>query len=738
VRVLIASCLLALLAGCDHPSSDAGRGDPGAAPRSAPRQGTLQIVSLNRLQGLGDPIPCQPGDIGVLPAAAELRDRLAATGDTALLVAIGDACNRSHKPLHGKPAETANLARCEVELDALAACRPDAYVPGHADLATGFDALLARCEKRGLPVLLSNIAAPAHAGIRPWIVVQAGTLKIGLLGIIAARVGDPKEPEVEAGQKPEPMEVSYPGASMLPVDETVTRLVGELRGAQGVDLVVLLSSLSQKANSHLADIKGLDVVIGSADVGFEADRIVLDQVTAFMSAAPAGREVGHTTIAIRNGNMQMADMSPTHALVEQIATVEERMAEYSQRFGTDDPATLSRLVAPGAEQGFLNMVALLAENKEFLKVHESWKDSYIDHRPAELEPVDPGHPALAIMAGQGAAIEAALAAASFRPLVVPEGTPLIPKPEDCRACHAAQYDFWAATPHSRAFEDLRGEQQIHDVSCLECHAAGFEKPNGWSDPRFDGPFGGVTCFQCHDVYAPHSVSARQVVDPQFVHADSEQMDCTACHIPRRDPEFDKDVSLPAVTCPPMRADEPALLLARQGVLDALAARGAKGVTDPRDDYLQGRALVGLGSFEQGYAVLERYAKANPEDTHLRVETAQLFDRTGNSKGALQLLRDYLQTHAGEPVSNLAYITMLLQARDVAVRDPQLALSQITFLLPKDALESRKIALDFRVLQVDAYFAAGQPDKGLALINELARDHSGDPRLRQRIARYLGQ
>jgi hypothetical protein len=741
VRALTACCLVAAAclaaAGCgpsEHPRPEA-EGDSAGHARPV-REGTLEVVSLNRLQGLGDPIPCQAEDIPVLPAAAELRDRLAAGGSTALLVAIGDSIHRSYKPLHGKAAEVSSRARSRIQLAGLAAAGVDAYVPGHADLATGFDDLLQDCEARGVPVLLSNVVAPSHSNIRPWLLVQAGTLKVGLLGVIASRVADAEATLEEDARKPEAQDMSYPGASVLPVKDTVARLVAELRGQQGADLVILLSNISQKANTRLSSVAGLDVIIGSTDTSVDAEGIIIDDRTAIMSSLSAGREVGHTTLAVRGGNMQMADLSPVHQIVGQVAQVEQRLADYAERFETEDPAVLARLVAPDDQQGFLNMVSLLAENKEFLALRETWTDSYIDHRAAELAMPRADHPALAAMAGTGEAIEAALAEAALKPLVVPEGRPLIPSPGDCRGCHSAQYDFWAGTAHSRAFEDLRPLQSIHDISCLPCHAAGFEDENGFSDPRFDGPFGGVSCYSCHASMALHSGSVRQVLDPWFVHADPERMECIECHVERRSPGFDKDALIASVSCPPMRADEPALLLARQAALDVIRNRRERGTAEPRDEYLEGRALVGLGAFEAGFEVLQRHALAAPKDPNLRVEIARLFERAGNSAGAIELLRRYLEDHSGDPLVNREYVTLLLEARDEAARDPQLALSHLGFLLPDDAAESRKVALDFRVLMIDAYFATGQPEKGLALINELSRDHARDPRLMARVARYI--
>jgi hypothetical protein len=736
LRLLPLAVLALASLGCgDDPADAPAAAAPGAA---GSKQGVLHLVTLNRLQGYGEDVPCVPGSLPVLPAAAELRDRLRAGGDHALLVALGDSINRSYRIPHSKAAEIALLARSDVALQALDAAGVDAYVPAHGDLGTGFDALLDRCATAGVPVLLSNVLAPAHPNLKPWLVVEAGTLRIGLLGLIPAKVGDAEDAVDEEDPEAELLSPAYPGASILAGKETTARLIAELRGQHHVDLVVVLSGLSQKANSRLARLGGVDVVIGTSETGMDAGRIIIDGATALMSSLSAGREVGHTTIAVRNGSLALTDMSPLHSLPGQIAATQAQLDEYARHFGTSDPVALARIVAPGDEQAFLNMVQLLAENRDALELHRNWSGSYIDHRAAELLAPRADHPALAALARQGPAIEAALAGSGLKPATPPEGRPAIPVPQDCQSCHAAQYAFWAATPHADAYATLQARGRQHDVTCLECHAAGWEDDAGWADPRFDAPFGGVTCYQCHAVYAPHAATPRQVVDPQFVHADPERMDCADCHIERRSPGFDKDALLPAVACPPMRGDEPTLLLARQAALEVLRSRRSRGLAEPRDEYLEGRALVGLGQFEEGYAILDRHARTQPDDAAMRLETARLFEQTGNSAGALALLRDFLDHHSGEPLVNEAYVTLLLEARDQSVRDAELALSHLSFLLPEDLAEARRSYLGFRVLQVDALYATNRIAEGLALLNQLASEHADDPRVAARIKRYTGR
>ncbi len=727
--------LLTLLStGCERSPA------PGAseAPDGDSLEGTLDVLTLNRLQGSADAIPCNPGDLAVLPAAAELRDRLRAEGHAALLVALGDGVNRSYKGGHGKAAELAIRARSLNVLEALAAAGVDAYVPSHGDFAIGLDELLSECLRLGIPVLLSNLVAAAHPEIRQSMLVQAGTLKVGFLAVIPGKVDDATAPDDPDATDPVAMDASYDGVMMLPISDTVRRLADGLRDEQGADLVVVLSSLTEKTNNSFTKIDSVDVVIGTLDSTFAADHIVLNGKTALMSSLPAGREVGHTTLAVRDGNLQLADLSPLHSLPGQIEQGRARLAEYQQRFQTDDVALLSRRVAPGAEESFLKFVQLLDENTEFVRAHQSYADSFIDHRPATLTPPARDNAALKVLDRQAAEVEAAVLGANLKPPLALEDKSAIPQSETCQSCHAAQFNFWAETKHARAYETLVTLRRQHEVGCLECHTAGFNVSFGWADPRLDAPYGAVTCFQCHAAYSYHSSSPRQVVDPLFVHSDPERMNCAECHVSRRSPGFDKETLLPAVACPPLRNDEPALLLARQRALDTISARRSKGIDEARDAYLEARALVGLGDFEKGFAMLQDYALGNPDDAPLAVEIARLLDESGGSAGAARLLEEYLGRHSGDPLVNAAYIKLLLYAKDQSVRNPEAAVTRLKLLLPDAPGESRKANLDFRVLQIDALFEARRDAEGVALINELAPEHGDDPRLQERIRKYMNQ
>lgn len=716
VRLLIP---LAVLAAC---------GAEPAPPREV-SEGEVHFLAFNRLQGYAEGIPCDPSSVPPLAAAAAARDALAAQGRTVALVLVGDTLVSSAALTDVKPIDVAVRARGDVVLEALAAARPAFWVPGAADLrGDHFTRVLQRCAELDVPVLMSNVTAPTRPEIRPWIVVQDGTLRVGCLGLMPGKVLDldamaQKKEGEERLAAPE-----FTEASVLPAAEAVERLARELRQQQGVDLVVAFSNLGSRANSALVHGLGLDIVFGSTEAETRASSMVVDDDVALLSSLPEGAELAHLLLRIRAGNTGFTDLGPLHTLPEQIESDEAELQELAEQHGTSDLQELALRVSPSDPAAFVRRATLVDENRGALELLRAYDDSAIDHYAEPLLPPAPGDPIGAVLARQGAAIEAAFAGASLKPLVPFAGS-AIPRAEACEDCHPAQTAFWRSTAHAGAWDTLRAAGRQHDPGCLRCHTAGYEHKLGWLDPRDDAPLGPVSCFSCHRTLAQHAAKAWKVVDPQFQGLGSiMNMACENCHAEERSPGFLRQDVLEQVSCPPMRGDEPPILLARQAALDALAERRAAGQADARDEYLQARALVGLGREAEGFPLLDRVVAANTSDTAMAIEIGRLCDEHGFSERGLAALRAYLGHQAGDEGANWAYADLLLHARDPTARDPGLAARHLSLLLPPDPRAAGPAFIDLRCLQVEALFLADRADEGAALLDALLIDHARDERL----------
>lgn len=57
--------------------------------------------------------------------------------------------------------------------------------------------------------------------------------------------------------------------------------------------------------------------------------------------------------------------------------------------------------------------------------------------------------------------------------------PYVAHPNQCRQCHAAQYDWWEKTKHASAYLVLYAKNQLFDPECIGCHSVGFQKEGGF-------------------------------------------------------------------------------------------------------------------------------------------------------------------------------------------------------------------------------------------------------------------
>jgi hypothetical protein len=90
----------------------------------------------------------------------------------------------------------------------------------------------------------------------------------------------------------------------------------------------------------------------------------------------------------------------------------------------------------------------------------------------------------------------------------------------CKMCHKVQYASWAETPHAKAFDKLKPEEQSK-AECLKCHATGdsAELP-------------GVQCESCHGAGGGYK-SMKVMKDPEASKAAGllipDEAFCRKCH-----------------------------------------------------------------------------------------------------------------------------------------------------------------------------------------------------------------
>jgi hypothetical protein len=101
--------------------------------------------------------------------------------------------------------------------------------------------------------------------------------------------------------------------------------------------------------------------------------------------------------------------------------------------------------------------------------------------------------------------------------------------EQCKTCHAEEYDEWAATAHPKSIEDVKSSDHASE-SCLHCMS---------TDYRYDQTLTvenvqfGVTCLACH---APHDMPGDD--KPKIADVSAVCQDCHNAHLEEGVAEFE--------------------------------------------------------------------------------------------------------------------------------------------------------------------------------------------------------
>lgn len=728
------TCLtLLLLAACGGDPSP-GEEAPGAPPTSPRPSGEsrIELLTFSKLQSHLEATPCLPGSISPLASAARTRQRLLDEGGADVrLICLGDSLRQTSTITTNKAARLGAEHRDEVLLDALATAGVDLYVPSYGDIAGDLLGLLDRCAARELPVVLTNVDVPARDDVLPYMIFEHNGLRVAALATIP-----PDAPKGKADLEQQGVRVVKPVRRVREVSEGLLE-----RGE--ADIIAVFSAMPNRINYRLCDLPSVHFIIGTTDRGMAAGRVVHRHDSWMMNQEFNGQELGRTTFRVVDGNLSLADLSGLYYLPEQLAAEEAALDLYEQEFGTRDLTQLASILSPGREQAFLDKYLLLDETKQWLVDYADYPGSYVAHRVEPFDGPVMDDPVRAVLDRQAGAIQAAVAQVRKEPEPVDPFSP-IPRPESCQECHADQFEHWQGTGHARTYELLVEVGRQNDTSCLVCHAAGYARPVGFLDPRLEAPFGGYTCWNCHGTESYHAELLRGATDPAFIgirEAEPMLTFCENCHSPDRSPDFDAEEALARVGCPPMRQDDPTLALVRSRVLTAIERQRENGTAEPRDLYREGRALVGLGRLEEGLEAIEQFlSELSPNsDAYVpqHLEAAEFLDDLNRSAAGIEMLRRLLGVRPGDPNLHLAYVGLLLDAKDENARDPGWAATHLDLVAP--IVEGERMEpeeLDIRLLQVRALFESGRQQEGYQLLQMLNGNFARNERIQELLARYL--
>ncbi len=154
----------------------------------------------------------------------------------------------------------------------------------------------------------------------------------------------------------------------------------------------------------------------------------------------------------------------------------------------------------------------------------------------------------------------------------------LPTFNSCLECHKKQTDFWTTTSHAHAWNTLAAKKSDNDVSCVGCHSAGWQHPQGFSATparvRINGElaedeklsnytkaltqnYSGVTSVRALASAQRKKLGLNQlkIIEKHNVSHDFGNVQCINCHDKKRDHPFDgsltgdyKDITLKCMQC----------------------------------------------------------------------------------------------------------------------------------------------------------------------------------------------
>ncbi len=189
---------------------------------------------------------------------------------------------------------------------------------GAQDLMLGLDTLLERRDQAVFPFISANLVkADGSLVFNPYVIINKGSIRIGVISVV--------EPIEEIITHAPDMQGVL---NTLDAADAVKRYIAELDGK--VDIVVVLSHLGIARDKTLAQIPGVDVIIGGGDRTL-MDEPVREGNAIIVQQGYQGEWVGRTTLSLDDQG-QMAATTTEHIALGPDVADDADMAKLIERW----------------------------------------------------------------------------------------------------------------------------------------------------------------------------------------------------------------------------------------------------------------------------------------------------------------------------------------------------------------------------------------------------------------------
>ena len=260
---------------------------------AAGRDGRVTILSINHLKSQLLPISEKVNKtsvrIGGLSHVAGLAKQERSQGDpNAIFVQTGEAVEGPMWRYFGGVPEFSALSAAGIQVGMI----------GKREFDYGWDHLKQALDHASFPIVLSNVSISDPEAARKFVrnvVVPAGDLKVGFFAMLSTWI-------FSVTRKADELTV------LTDTEGIAREMVADLR-AQGADVIVMLSNLSEGENRHLAEsVPGIHAIVGRGVSEKEEVRLQLvqgpgDWTTALAWGGSRGKFLGKLVLTTEKGRL---------------------------------------------------------------------------------------------------------------------------------------------------------------------------------------------------------------------------------------------------------------------------------------------------------------------------------------------------------------------------------------------------------------------------------------------------
>jgi 2',3'-cyclic-nucleotide 2'-phosphodiesterase/3'-nucleotidase len=314
---------------------------PCAAVGGVPSEARITLLHTSDLHGSVMPFndyanrPSNRGSLAqVATAVKQVRE---ATDHPVLVLDSGDT-------IQGTPFEqfiNVRWGEGSPTVEAMNLIGYDAMAVGNHEFNFGLDVLRSAQKQASFPWLSANTIESAEGvpAFKPYTVVEAGPIRVGLLGLIT--------PNVPGWEKPE----NYAGLEFEPMDEAARYWVPMLRDNEDCDVVVVLAhtgfehdretgepdgTAHENFAARLATVPGIDVLL----TGHTHEDIAPHEVNGVIVSQPSARARMVTRVDLRlvnkgpkwivdswkGANLSMSSVEPDPEIVDAFTLAHQKVA----------------------------------------------------------------------------------------------------------------------------------------------------------------------------------------------------------------------------------------------------------------------------------------------------------------------------------------------------------------------------------------------------------------------------